>query len=156
MVDRLRRVGPGRYRTTEPIPVHGNWKALIRLHYGNSLTAVPVFLPARPGDPRARRCPARRSFTRAFVADHQILQREQKAAAPGLTVVAYVVVVAIALALLALLAWGLHRLARRRRAAAPAPRGRRSRTGAGGHPCLTCCWLTTPRFRRCPSSGRCS
>ena len=28
VVDRLERVGPGGYRTTEPIPVHGNWKAL--------------------------------------------------------------------------------------------------------------------------------
>ena len=46
VVDRLERVGPGRYRTTEPIPVHGNWKALIRLHNGNSLTAVPIFLPS--------------------------------------------------------------------------------------------------------------
>ena len=54
--------------------------------------------------------PASASFERPFVADHEILQREQKAAAPGLTVLAYAVVVAIALSLLALLAWGLHRL----------------------------------------------
>ena len=110
VVDRLREVGPGRYRTTEPIPVHGNWKALIRLHHGNSLTAVPVFLPRDQAIP-AKEVPAGDGFTRSFVADHQILQREQKAAAPGLAVAAYLVVVAIALALLALLVWGLHRLA---------------------------------------------
>jgi len=110
VVDRLREVGPGRYRTTEPIPVHGNWKALIRLHHGNSLTAVPVFLPRDQAIP-AKAVPAGDGFTRSFVADHQILQREQKAAAPGLAVAAYLVVVAIALALLALLVWGLHRLA---------------------------------------------
>ena len=109
VVDRLERVGPGRYRTTKPIPVHGNWKALIRLHNGNSLTAVPIFLPSDEAL-KAKEVPAEASFQRAFVADHEILQREQKSAAPGLTVMAYLVVVAIALSLLALLAWGLHRL----------------------------------------------
>jgi hypothetical protein len=44
------------------------------------------------------------------VADHEILQREQKTSAPGLTALAYAVVVAISLSLLGLLAWGLHRL----------------------------------------------
>ena len=110
VVDRLRKVGPGHYRTTEPIPVHGNWKALIRLHDGNSLTAVPVFLPRDQAIP-AKEVPAGDGFTRTFVADHQILQREQKSAASWLTVAAYLTVVAIALGLLAILVWGLHRLA---------------------------------------------
>ena len=109
VVDRLERVGPGRYRTTEPIPVHGNWKALIRLHNGNSLTAIPVFLPKDPAIP-AKEVPAQARFSREFTADHEILQREQKSAAPGLAVGAYLVVLTIALSLLALLAWGLHRL----------------------------------------------
>ena len=54
--------------------------------------------------------PARARFERTFVADHLVLQREQKSAAPALTGIAYGVVIAIALSLLALLAWGLHRL----------------------------------------------
>ena len=54
VVDRLERTGPGRYRTTEPIPVSGNWKTMIRLHKGNSLTALPIYLPARRGDPGRR------------------------------------------------------------------------------------------------------
>jgi len=110
VVNRLERTGPGRYRTTEPIPVHGNWKAILRLHNGNSLTGVPIFLPEDKAIP-AKEVPATASISREFVADHEILQREQKPAAAGLTVLAYSVVVAIALALLALLAWGLHRLA---------------------------------------------
>jgi hypothetical protein len=109
VVDRLERVGPGRYRTTQPIPVHGTWKSLIRLHHGNSLTAVPVYLPEDPAIP-AKGVPAEPRFEREFVADHEILQREQKSAAPALALIAYAVVVAIALSLLALLAWGLHRL----------------------------------------------
>ena len=110
VVDHLERVREGVYRTTEPIPVHGNWKSLIRLHRGDSLTGLPVFLPEDPAIPAAE-VPAPTRFERAFVADHQILQREQKDAAPGLTAIAYAAVVAIALGLLALLAWGLHRLA---------------------------------------------
>jgi hypothetical protein len=110
VVDRLERTGPGRYRTTEPIPVYGNWKAILRLHNGNSLTGVPVFLPEDKAIP-AKEVPAPARFSREFVADHAILQREQKSVAPALTAIAYGVVVAIALALLVLLAWGLHRLA---------------------------------------------
>jgi hypothetical protein len=109
VVDRLERAGPGRYRTTEPIPVHGNWKALIRLHAGNSLTTVPIFMPADRAIP-AKEIPPSARFERAFVPDHEVLQREQKSAAPALTGLAYAVVLGIALSLLALLAWGLHRL----------------------------------------------
>ncbi len=109
VVDRLERVGPGRYRTTEPIPVHGNWKALIRLHNGNSLTTLPIFMPSDKAIP-AKEIPATARFERAFVPDHEVLQREQKSAAPALTGIAYAVVVGVALSLLGLLAWGLHRL----------------------------------------------
>jgi hypothetical protein len=111
VVDRLERTGPGRYRSTKPIPLHGSWKALIRLHRGRSLTALPVYLPEDQAIP-AREVPAPPRFERAFVADNEILQREQKGAAPALGALAYSGVLAIALGLLALLAWGLHRLAR--------------------------------------------
>ena len=134
VVDRLRKVGPGHYRTTEPIPVNGNWKALIRLHNGNSLTAVPVFLPRDQAIP-AKEVPARAEFTRTFVADHQILQREQKAAASWLTIAAYLIVVAISLSLIALLVWGLHRLASGGGGAPRPPREAASRAPelAGSH-----------------------
>jgi hypothetical protein len=66
--------------------------------------------------------PARRSFTRPFVDDHQLLQREQKQGVPGwLTTVAPLGVLAIALGFLATLAWGLSRTARR---SAPEPLAR--------------------------------
>jgi hypothetical protein len=109
VVDRLQRVGEGEYRSTQPLPVHGDWKTLLRLHRGNSLMAVPVYLPDDPAIP-ARGLAAPRHFTRAFVADHRILQREQKPAGSAITVAAYAVVGAIAVALLGLLAWALHRL----------------------------------------------
>jgi uncharacterized protein YndB with AHSA1/START domain len=110
VLDRLERVDRGVYRTTEPIPVHGNWKALLRLHHGDSLQAVPIYLPRDPAIP-AREVPAPTSFTREFVPDKQILQREAKSSPGALSLLASSGVLAIALALLALMAWGLRRLA---------------------------------------------
>jgi hypothetical protein len=109
VISKLKRVGPGRYRSTEPVPVHDGWKALIRMHHGRSLTAVPIYMPADPAIP-VQGVTAPAHFQRTFVADHRVLQREQKVAAPALTAIAYAVVAAIAAGLLALLAWGLHRL----------------------------------------------
>ena len=67
----------GVYRTTKPIPVHGEWKALLRLHRGNSLQGVPIYLPRDPAIPAAE-VPAERTFVRTFVPDKRLLQREAK------------------------------------------------------------------------------
>jgi len=106
----LERTAPGVYRSTEPIPVYGNWKAMIRLHDENSLTALPLYLPRDEAIPVGE-TPAPASFTRSFDNEHQLLQREAKPGPPILTALAYSVVAGIALSLLVLLAWGLHRLA---------------------------------------------
>ena len=119
----LERVADGVYRTTEPVPVHGNWKAMIRLHDGNSLTALPIYLPRDTAIPVGE-VPAPPQFTRTFGSEHKLLQREQKGGSPVLVVLAYSVVAGITLSLLALLAWALHRLAVGMR---PAPRRRRLR-----------------------------
>jgi len=119
----LQRTGPGVYRTTEPIPVHGNWKAMIRLHDESSLTALPIYLPRDEAIPVGE-TPAPAHFTRSFGDEHQLLQREQKGGSPVLVAVAYSAVAAIALSLLVLLAWALHRLAVGR---GPSPRRRRLR-----------------------------
>jgi hypothetical protein len=110
VVDRLREVGPGLYRTTGPIPVHGNWKTMIRFHKGNSLTALPVFLPRDAAIPVGE-IPAPPSFTRTFRDEHKLLQREQTGGSPAVVALAYSTVAAIALGLLVLLAAALHRLA---------------------------------------------
>jgi hypothetical protein len=110
VVDPLERVAPGVYRTTEPIPVGGNWKTMIRLHSGSSLTAVPIFLPRDAAIP-APEVPARPTFTRGFTDETQLLQREKTGGSPALVAIAYATVAGIALSLLALLAWSLHRLA---------------------------------------------
>ena len=136
VVDRLERVGPGRYRTTEPIPVHGSWKTMVRLHEGNSLTALPIYLPRDAAIPVGE-IPAPAVFTRRFRDEHKLLQREQKGGSPAVVALAYATVAGIALALLALLAWALHRLAfgvgpSRRPTPRRQPRpGARERVGAG-------------------------
>jgi hypothetical protein len=119
----LERTAPGVYRSTEPIPVYGNWKAMIRLHDGNSLTALPIYLPRDQAIPVGE-TPAPAQFTRSFTNEHQLLQREARGGPTFLTALAYSVVAGIALSLLALLAWALHRLAVGLR---PAPRRRRLR-----------------------------
>jgi hypothetical protein len=119
----LKRTGPGVYRSTEPIPVHGDWKAMIRLHEGNSLTALPIYLPRDAAIPVGE-TPAPSQFTRSFGDEHQLLQREAKAGSPIVTTLAYSAVAGIALSLLVLLAWALHRLAVGLR---PAPRRARLR-----------------------------
>ena len=73
------RAGPGERRLEDARP------AALR---GNSLTAVPIYLPDDPAIP-AEGSRQRRRFERPFVADHEILQREQKDAAGWLTPLAY-------------------------------------------------------------------
>jgi hypothetical protein len=134
VVDRLERVGDGTYRTTKPIPVHGSWKTLIRLQSGDSLQALPIYMPRDDAIPAAE-VPARTSFTRSFVADRKLLQREAKPAAGWLAVFAYGSVLACALALLGLLAWGLRRLALAGEAGWPRrTRARRARAGQRAAP----------------------
>lgn len=138
VVDHLRREGPGLYRTTQPIPVSGDWKTMLRLHQGDSLLAMPVHMPEDRAIP-APAVTAPASFTRPFVEDKLVLQREAKTDVPGwLWTAAGLVVLALSLVLLALLAWGLLRLAAtgtpppggaEAPAAAQAPRDRR-RSGA--------------------------
>ena len=104
IVDRLEPLGDGVYRSTEPIPLHGTWKAGLRLQKGRERGAVPIRLPSdsgigptdaalptswtdgeaaedvlRGGDTGAvgaeLRAPA--TFERAFLSDSLIVLREQ-------------------------------------------------------------------------------
>jgi len=110
VVDRLTRVREGVYRTNEPIPVSGDWKAEFRLHSGRSLVGVPIYMPNDPAIP-AKGVPARASFERPFIRDKQILQREAKQGTGSLPLVGYAIVLAITLSIIALNAWALVRLA---------------------------------------------
>ncbi len=45
VVEHLRPVSPGVWRTSEPVPLHGTWKTLVRLHRGPVMQSVPVYMP---------------------------------------------------------------------------------------------------------------
>jgi hypothetical protein len=112
VVDNLAKVGPGHYRTTEPVPVWGTWKTLLRLHDGRTLAAVPIYLAGDPGI-GAPEVPAQASMTRPFVADITILQRERNPNTPAvLWTIGGLVVLFCTLVLIGGLSWGAGRINR--------------------------------------------
>jgi hypothetical protein len=112
-VDRLERVAQGVYRFRTPAPVYGDWKTILRVQDGRTIMGVPIYLPADSAIPGAKLVPASASFTRPFVADHDLLQRERKDDIPGwLWTAACLVVLALSLIFMASLAWGVARVAR--------------------------------------------
>jgi hypothetical protein len=120
-VDRLERVAGGVYRTTEPVPLHGSWKSLVRVHSGRQVLGAPVFMPADPAIPAAE-VPAPQTFTRALERDTHVLQRERDFGVPGwLWGGASAIVLALYLALVGALAWGVARIGRH----GPSPAGPR-------------------------------
>jgi hypothetical protein len=108
-VDRLKEIRAGVYRSTKPIPIHGDYKALIRMHSGNSIMGLAIYAPADDAIP-APEVPAPRAFVRPFISDHTLLQREAKTNDPSITAGAYGIIGLCTLLLLAMLAWGLHRI----------------------------------------------
>ncbi|EUA35118.1 hypothetical protein I552_5907 [Mycobacterium xenopi 3993] len=59
MIDWLKQVGPGHYQSTQPVPVWGTWKTLLRVQDGRTMTAVPIWAPPTTPfpHPKFRRCP---------------------------------------------------------------------------------------------------
>ncbi|MGH7293142.1 MAG: hypothetical protein ACREJT_18115, partial [Myxococcota bacterium] len=109
-VDHLQRVGPGHYRSTAPMPVSGQWKTLLRVHDGSTMTAVPIYLHGDPGIGAAE-VPAEAAMTRPFVPEVTILQRERNPDTPQvLWLIGCLVVLGCTLTLIAGLSWGAGRL----------------------------------------------
>ena len=107
----IEEVEPGVWRTTEPLPLYGNWKALIRFHEGSSILGLPVYLPEDPAIP-AEGVAAPQSFERAFIPEKQILQRELKDDVPtALPPISYTIVGVVFLGLIMLLGWAMARVA---------------------------------------------
>lgn len=105
-LDHLDEVGPGHFRSTEPMPVSGTWKTLLRVHDGSTLTAVPIYLHGDPGI-GAEEVPAEAQFTRPFVSEITILQRERSPDIPqALWLIGCLVVLVCSLAMIAGITWG--------------------------------------------------
>ncbi|OBJ68694.1 hypothetical protein A5653_26355 [Mycobacterium colombiense] len=110
VIDRLAKVGPGHYRSTQPVPVWGDWKTLLRVQDGRTMTAVPIWEPADAAIP-APEVPALPSSTRPFVLEVTILQRERDQGAPAwLFTAGGIVVLFLTLTVIAGLTWGAGRL----------------------------------------------
>lgn len=118
----LHRSPDGGYTTATPIPVYGSWKALVRLHRGDQLSTLPLYLPADPAIP-APGVDATPTMTRAFVRDKKVLQREATGGSVALQRVAYGVLGVLAALWIASLGWGLRRLAGSRGWGGPRVRG---------------------------------
>ncbi|MCV7282019.1 hypothetical protein H7J88_20530 [Mycolicibacterium flavescens] len=109
-IDRLEQVGPGQYRSTEPMPVSGTWKTLLRVHDGRTLAAVPIYLAGDPGI-GAEEVPAEENMTRPFVSEITILQRERSPDIPqSLWLIGCLIVLACTLAMVAGITWGAGRI----------------------------------------------
>jgi len=135
-VDRLEPLGEGVYRTTEPMPVNGTWKTMVRLHNGSELGAAAVRLPADPAIPAAGVAAADR-FERALIADRDVLQRERKKDVPGwLWGAAGAVVLILTLLLLGGIGWALFRVCNSAGGPAQPTKSRRARSvdQATGYP----------------------
>jgi hypothetical protein len=120
IIDRLQKVGPGHYRSTQPVPVWGSWKTLMRVQDGYTMTAVPIYEPADDAIP-APEVPAMASFNRPFVQEVTILQRERDQNAPAwLFTAGSILVLVFTLMVIAGLTWGAGRLNNAEDAPAPA------------------------------------
>ncbi|HXS86053.1 MAG TPA: hypothetical protein VN741_10495 [Mycobacterium sp.] len=110
VIDRLRKVGPGHYVSTEPIPVWGDWKTLLRVHDGRDLAAVPIWAPADAAIP-VPEIPVLNNGTRNFAFEVSILQRERDPGVPAwLFTAGGVVVLLFTLSVISALTWGAGRI----------------------------------------------
>jgi hypothetical protein len=109
VIDRLHRLSEGVYQTTKAIPVYGSWKTMLRLENGRAVRAVPIYLPEDRAIP-AKEVPATTTFTRDFVRDKKILQREAIGGTTWLALPAYLLLGAIAAGWLVAIGLGLRRL----------------------------------------------
>jgi hypothetical protein len=82
---------------------------MLRMENGRGVRAVPLYLPEDKAIP-AKEVPANSSFTRSFVRDKRVLQREAVGGSGWLSTPAYLVLLAIAAGWIAALTWGLRRL----------------------------------------------
>ena len=107
----LRRVSGTTWATTEPVPVGGSWKTMVRLQDGRDIAAAPIFLPADPAL-GARVVPAV-DAERPVGNEKLLLQRELKTGVPGWLWAAAALVVLLCSAVLVLaLGWGVARFDR--------------------------------------------
>jgi hypothetical protein len=85
----------GVYESDGVVPVSGTWKALLRLHKGASMVAIPIWLPADP-EIGAAEIPAV-DRNAEFLTEQRFLLREQHNGAQWFSIAVYVVLAGISL-----------------------------------------------------------
>ena len=138
VINRLQKVGPGHYVSTEPIPVWGEWKTLLRVHDGRTLAAVPIWAPADAAIP-VPEIPVLANGTRPSCFEVSILQRERDPGVPAwLFTAGGIVVLFFTLSVITALTWGAGRIKQLGDRAQRSPgRGSRALTAAGGMSAFT-------------------
>ena len=112
IIDKMKKIELGVYRTTRPMPIAGKAKTLIRFHRGGEMGAVPIRFPADP-EIGASAIPAEdRSAT--FERDSKLLMRESHAGSPTVARIIFSVLAAIVVVWIAVLALVGSRIAARR------------------------------------------
>jgi hypothetical protein len=108
VIQDFERLAPGRYRSKGPVPIGGNAKALVRLHRGAEMSAVPIRFPADP-EIGADAIPAV-DRTARFERDSKLLMREAKPGNPMTARIIFSILAAIVLAwivVFVLTGWGI-------------------------------------------------
>jgi hypothetical protein len=134
---RMKRTGENTWESTQPVPIGGNWKTLLRVQDGRMLTAVPIYMPA-DAPLNVKEVQAEPKFTRDFVPEIKILQRERKFDAPTwMWGVANMLVLLCSLAILTGISVAVARVSRRIEEHGAAPPVDSTPTPSGGTPTLT-------------------
>ena len=109
---RLKRTGENTWESTQPVPVGGNWKTLLRVQDERMLAGVPIFMPA--DEPlNVDEVPVEAEMTRDFVPEIEILQRERDFDSPAwMWGVANLIVLLCSLAILAGISVAVSRVSR--------------------------------------------
>jgi hypothetical protein len=116
VVNHMKHVGGGVWRTTKALPVSGHWKSMVRIHKGRSLLSAAVYLRADPAIPY-KGFQASNGSTQTMVYDQHLLQLERKPDTPVyLWTPAVAIVLLMAGGFIVLLALGVGRLGRPPRA----------------------------------------
>lgn len=73
----MRPIGDGRFRSSEPLPLYGEWKTALRIQKDRGMIALPLHLPRDTGVPTPGVTRPDR-FTATFVPDTHVLQTERR------------------------------------------------------------------------------
>jgi hypothetical protein len=106
----LARGADGVWRTERPVPVGDNFKTLLRLHAGDTMQAIPLYLPA-DAELEAAEVGLPEGVV-AFQREKSILQREARTDNVSAERGAYLALLGVALLWMVTVSWSLRRLDR--------------------------------------------